>query len=120
MNDNLIHLPFLVRNKQYKEVDQFYYKTTYENWEPDIVSKTISKFKSFYPDIIEPYFNSSLFSLDIGCGNNSKGSVNIDIYLPDRVPKNFIVASAEYLPFQDNVFDFVYSSYVVRSITSFT
>ncbi len=112
---------FFIRNKQYKEVDQFYHKTTYENWEPgarawepDIVSKTISKFKSFYPDIIKPYFNSSLFSLDIGCGNNSKGSVNIDIYLPDRVPKNFIMASAEYLPFQDNVFDFVYSSYVIE------
>lgn len=112
---------FFIYNKQYKEIDKFYQKTTYEIWEPgartwkpDILSKMISKLRGSYPDIIKPYFNSSLFSLDIGCGNNAKGSVNIDIYLPERIPENFIMASAEYLPFQDDIFDLVHSSYVIE------
>ncbi|MDP8261812.1 MAG: hypothetical protein P9M13_00735 [Candidatus Ancaeobacter aquaticus] len=54
------------------------------------------------------------YSLDIGCGENAQGEVNIDVYVPKIIPNNFIVASAEYLPFKDNVFPSVKSSYVIE------
>ena len=32
--------------------------------------------------------------LDIGCGENARGNINIDCYIPENIPANFILASA--------------------------
>lgn len=56
-------------------------------------------------------------TLDIGCGEVPKGDVNIDIYVPQRLPQNFVLASAEYLPFRDRAFEVVRSSYVLEHCT---
>src|SRR3989344_3249672 len=52
--------------------------------------------------------------LDVGCGGNAQGDVNTDVYLPNPIPQNFILASAELLPFKDNSFDIVRSAYVIE------
>ena len=45
--------------------------------------------------------------LDVGCGNNPKGDVNIDINMKKGVI-NFIRADAHHLPFKDNCFNRVF------------
>jgi ubiquinone/menaquinone biosynthesis C-methylase UbiE len=60
------------------------------------------------------FFSPESFSLDIGCGEVARGTINIDLYLPTKMPKNFILASSEHLPFQSNVIDVVSSSYVIE------
>jgi ubiquinone/menaquinone biosynthesis C-methylase UbiE len=55
------------------------------------------------------------FTLDVGCGENAKGNVNIDQYVPKKIPMNFILCSAEKLPFQAS-FDCVRSSYVIEHL----
>ncbi len=57
---------------------------------------------------------SGVTMLDVGCGGNAQGDVNTDIYIPNPIPKNFVLASAELLPFQDNSFDIVRSAYVIE------
>lgn len=70
-------------------------------------------------------------ALDVGCGNSPKGDVNCDLYVgktshlmsknnlidPRRIP-NFVRCSAEYLPFQDNVFDIVNASELMEHIVN--
>lgn len=52
--------------------------------------------------------------LDVGCGGAAQGDVNCDIYIPNPIPQNFVLASAELLPFKDNAFDIVRSAYVIE------
>ena len=64
--------------------------------------------------------------LDIGCGHNPKGDVNIDLYPFDRTQcayswnpqevKNFILADGCQAPFRDKMFDKVYSSHVIEHV----
>ena len=58
--------------------------------------------------------------LDIGCGEVARGGVNIDIYVPRVRPPNFVLASAEYLPFRSGAFRIVRSSYVIEHCTDCT
>ncbi|MCX6000374.1 MAG: methyltransferase domain-containing protein [Chloroflexi bacterium] len=58
--------------------------------------------------------------LDIGCGEVTRGDVNIDIYVPRVRPPNFILASAEHLPFRSGAFGIVRSSYVIEHCTDCT
>lgn len=51
-------------------------------------------------------------SLDVGCGQNPKGTVNVDL----QRGYSDIVCSAEYLPFKDNAFDVVYSSHCLEHV----
>jgi len=51
-------------------------------------------------------------TLDVGCGKRPRGDVNCDI-IPQRAP-NFVLCSAEYLPFRENSFDYVMSYYVME------
>lgn len=84
-------------------------------WHPDIISWLITVLKRKNPpNEVLNYFKKASFSLDVGCGEHPKGNVNVDIYAPSNVPKNFILASAEHLPFKKNIFDLVYSSYVIE------
>lgn len=57
--------------------------------------------------------------LDIGCGLNPKGDVNIDSNrsIPREKPiPNFILADAQYLPFKDKSFSLAYASHVIEHI----
>jgi len=53
--------------------------------------------------------------LDVGCGDRPRGDVNCDIELRKNIP-NFVLCSAEYLPFRENSFDIVTSFYVIEHI----
>ncbi len=50
--------------------------------------------------------------LDIGCGNDPQGTVNVDRKVPENAGyiKNFVLADIRYLPFKDHVFDQVRTS----------
>lgn len=52
--------------------------------------------------------------LDVGCGGNAQGDVNTDIYIPEPLPKNFVLSSAEMLPFKNDSFHTVRSAYVIE------
>lgn len=58
--------------------------------------------------------------LDVGCGHLghhlARGCINIDIEKPQRVPENFILADAHYLPFIDNFFEKVYFYDVIEHV----
>ena len=56
------------------------------------------------------------FILDVGCGENAKGNVNIDQYVPKKIPANFILCSAEKLPFRKASFGCVRNSYVIEHL----
>lgn len=70
--------------------------------------------------------------LDVGCGSRPKGDVNVDFFRggwnkqeadqdrgefvnPKDIP-NYVVASAEYLPFNRGVFDVAYSSHTIEHV----
>ena len=71
-------------------------------------------------------------SLDVGCGSNPKGTVNVDFfregynpqtgdqkigeYMKARNIENFVMADALYLPFRDEAFDVVFSSHVIEHV----
>lgn len=52
--------------------------------------------------------------LDVGCGDVAKGDVNTDVYFPSPLPVNFVLSTAERLPFKDNSYDVVRSGYVIE------
>jgi predicted SAM-dependent methyltransferase len=66
--------------------------------------------------------------LDVGCGVVGSGDVNCDLYVNDaghrltgnvintRYVKNFVCCDAQYLPFKDEAFDWVYSSHVIEHV----
>jgi len=72
--------------------------------------------------------------LDVGCGFNPKGDVNLDLFLYRRIPKreqeqviykqngdvkkipNFVCGDANNLPFRRNVFDIVVCYHVLEHI----
>jgi hypothetical protein len=70
--------------------------------------------------------------LDCGCGSRPRGDVNVDFFKggwnrqeadqdkgefvnPKKI-SNYVVASAEYLPFREGVFDLVYSSHTIEHV----
>ncbi len=65
-------------------------------------------------------------TLCVGCGANPEGTVNVDLYPNDRGqcvdnwnPKevaNFVLASADYLPFKDGVFKSVIARHVLEHL----
>lgn len=54
-----------------------------------------------------------MVTLDVGCGNNPCGTVNIDI---DRESSADVIASAEYLPFRNDTFNLVRSFHVLEHV----
>lgn len=91
-----------------------------KNWKPgarywDVggITKLLSRTKKRRFEI-----DQDKLSLDIGCGEYGEGGVNIDVYFPAKPQKNFILASAELLPFKDKSFDIVKSSYVIEHLLS--
>ncbi|MGA3058974.1 MAG: class I SAM-dependent methyltransferase [Candidatus Bathyarchaeia archaeon] len=65
--------------------------------------------------------------LDVGCGSNPSGDVNIDFlsfgwnshegkFMNPRLVSNFVVADAVFLPFRDGCFDVAFSSHVIEHV----
>ena len=59
----------------------------------------------------------SLLTLDVGCGENPRGNFNIDTYIPEEIPSNFILANSEKLPFKSNSFDKILSYYNIEHLS---
>jgi len=68
-------------------------------------------------------------TLDVGCGVQPKGDVNVDLYVKKPNPhitahpiiepkeiKNFVLADACHLPFRDSSFEHVHSSHVIEHV----
>jgi SAM-dependent methyltransferase len=55
--------------------------------------------------------------LDIGCGARAMGTYNLDAYVPDPLPPNFVLGTADRLPFLAKSFDAVVSRYVIEHVT---
>ena len=86
----------------------------YRGWKPNLAAKIISFSFSHGNGRIEEKIGTKSIVLDVGCGDDAKGDVNVDIYIPNPLPPNFLLASAELLPFKDNAFDIVRSAYVIE------
>ncbi len=56
--------------------------------------------------------------LDVGCGDNPRGNINLDCYIPKVVPDNFVIASAEQLPFKKGSVDIVLSNYNLEHLVN--
>ena len=67
--------------------------------------------------------------LDVGCGDNPKGTVNVDLYVKETFHRgktgsalhvknipNFVKADALHLPFGDNSFETVISSHLIEHL----
>ena len=66
--------------------------------------------------------------LDVGCGNDPKGTVNCDLFLGPTIHrwkmtpihkkrvKNLIRADGQHLPFRDNCFEISYSSHTLEHV----
>jgi ubiquinone/menaquinone biosynthesis C-methylase UbiE len=73
-------------------------------------------------------------SLDVGCGSNPKGTVNIDFfkegfnpqtgdqkigdYVKAKNIENFVVGDAMHLPFRDGVFNVIFSTHVIEHVAN--
>jgi ubiquinone/menaquinone biosynthesis C-methylase UbiE len=70
--------------------------------------------------------------LDVGCGGDPKGDVNVDLYpmasphraeapdidlRPQKIP-NFVLADGQHLPFKSNSFDIVYSFHLIEHVNN--
>ena|ERR1035437_1013409 len=87
-----------------------------KNWDigfRDIKSKIL---KSFNSEPFKTNIDNSKIVLDIGCGENARGNINLDCYIPNNIPKNFVLANAEYLPFKKNSIDIVLSNYNIEHL----
>jgi len=81
--------------------------------------ETNSFFKKFFAKKKKPFLNvENKLTLDVGCGEDAEGMINMDVYFPKQMPKNFLIGSAEYLPFVDDSIDIVKSSYVIEHLLS--
>jgi ubiquinone/menaquinone biosynthesis C-methylase UbiE len=70
--------------------------------------------------------------LDVGCGADFKGDVNVDLYLEHTIHRpilhkgnltakeipNLVKADAHYLPFTDDSFDLVYSHHLIEHLSN--
>jgi len=86
------------------------WKPGFRGWSPDFFTKILSF--GIGEGRIGALEKAS--TLDVGCGDVAKGNVNTDVYIPNPLPINFILASAELLPFKNNSFDIVRSAYVIE------
>jgi len=81
--------------------------------EKNSIINTISKNKIFVPIKKE-----GQTTLDLGCGESARGDYNVDCFIPNPIPKNFILANTEELPFRKNSFDVIYSFYNIEHLTN--
>lgn len=86
----------------------------YRGWKPNLAAKIISFSFSHGNGRVKEKIDTKSLVLDVGCGDDYNGNVNVDVYIPTPLPPNFILASAERLPFKDNTFNIVRSAYVIE------
>jgi len=55
--------------------------------------------------------------LDVGCGNEPKGDVNLDLFFYVKC-QNFIIAEAHHLPFKNDTFEKVYCKHCLEHFES--
>jgi len=82
-----------------------------ENWEKGSRGIKSSFIKNVQGKVYTRQVENNKLVLDIGCGENSRGNINLDCYIPKNIPKNFILANAEYLPFKKNSINIILSYY---------
>jgi SAM-dependent methyltransferase len=82
-----------------------------QEWNPGALELLVGKSQS---DVSRP---DGRETLDIGCGARATGTVNIDVYAPDPLPQDFVLAAADRLPFLPGTFDRVVSRYVIEHVT---
>ena len=54
--------------------------------------------------------------LDLGCGNNPRGTYNVDCYIPQKLTRPFILADVHKLPFKAKSVDAVISYYNIEHL----
>jgi len=86
----------------------------YRGWKPNLLAKIVSFSLSRDSGRAKEEISNKSLVLDVGCGDDYNGSVNVDVYIPTPLPPNFLLASAEKLPFKENTFDIVRSAYVIE------
>ena len=84
-----------------------------DDWNPGALGAILRGARAKSNDAVA----SGLETLDIGCGARASGTVNIDVYVPDPLPPNFVLAAADQLPFLAKTFDRVVSRYVIEHVT---
>lgn len=106
----------IIRLENGLEIPNFLIKDS--NWDagPRYIKSKVLKF--FNGSSFKININSSKLVLDVGCGEVARGNINLDCYLPENIPPNFILANAEYLPFKSNSVDIVLSNYNIEHLVN--
>lgn len=110
------HREFNVIEHQGIEIPNFL--TDDNNWKRGYREVKGDLIKKFQGKPFKSKLDKSKFVLDVGCGDTPRGNINVDCYIPDRIPENFILASAEYLPFRENSVDVVVNNYVIEHLVN--
>jgi len=63
-------------------------------------------------------FRNNGLVLDVGCGNYPQGNINCDIVKPSKKVDNFILATAEALPFKDESFYKINASQLIGHLNN--
>ncbi|MFQ5441913.1 MAG: methyltransferase domain-containing protein [Thermodesulfobacteriota bacterium] len=92
-------------------------ETGHFSYDGGFLYKLLSKFTTNNGIIINGE-GSDVVVLDIGCGLTPRGSINMDVFYPPKLPNNFILASADLLPFKANSIDIIVSAYVIEHLIS--
>ena len=79
-------------------------------------SKIINQFQGV--SVGAPLQNESEVILDVGCGDNARGTFNLDCYIPEKIPKNFILANVEKLPIRAKSVDVITSYYNLEHLVT--
>jgi len=88
-----------------------------KGWNPKFFTRFLSLFR-VKNDFFENFRaeNRGKMILDIGCGNRQLGTINVDVFIPKNIPENFVLASAELMPFNNDAFDVVISTFVIEHL----
>jgi SAM-dependent methyltransferase len=65
----------------------------------------------------DPPLDALLEILDVGCGVRPAGQFNLDAYVPQPLPSNFVLGAADMMPYLPKTFDVVVSRYVIEHLT---
>lgn len=90
------------------------HKTSWVQGYRGLTSKLIGIFQKESP--VDQYSGSDSWILDIGCGENARGNINLDCYVPEKIPQNLILANAEHLPFKNKSIDTILSYYNIEHL----
>jgi len=86
------------------------------NWKKGIRDINSSLIETFQGFPFKRELEDNKLILDVGCGENPRGNINLDCYIPQKIPQNFVLGNAEYLPFKKNSVDIVLSYYNIEHL----